>query len=317
MKRKRKNNDIHTNTKGFSLSLRLMRKGLKLLSLISPALTVMVVTRMFCKPARKKIRKKQELFYESGTTDTLRIGGYTVKVLKKGNGRSVFMVHGWGSYGYDMKNVVDALVRKGYQVILPDLPCHGRSSGIFTEQIKVSRVIEELLLHYNAQRPIEQIVTHSWGGTSTLLALDRIYKSNYIGFNIKRMVSVSMPSRLDAVMNIFCMVLNLSEKIKKGLLVNINKIARSDDRSVEEAFPIGLTDLLQVPKFDYLLIHGKRDRAISYANTVRLANKFPQLRTQIDDNMGHMNILMRTSVHEAILSHLAVTTKEKVASMAS
>ena len=98
MKRRKINNDIHTNTKGFSLSLRLLRKGLKVLSQIAPGIAVKVVTKMFLKPSRKKIGEKQQAFYNDGITDTLKIEGHKVKVLRKGSGKPVLIIHGWGSY---------------------------------------------------------------------------------------------------------------------------------------------------------------------------------------------------------------------------
>ena len=280
-----------------------MRTALTLLGTVSTGLTTVIVTRMFCKPARKKIGEKQRLFYKDGITETLRIRGYTIKVFKKGNGKPVYVTHGWGSYGYDMKPLVHTLIKEKYQVILPDLPCHGRSSGRLIDQIEMAKVIEALLLHYNAQSPIEIMVTHSWGGTAALLALDRIMKSDRPGFRIRKMVSVSMPSFPNAITDIFCNTLRLSEPIKKGLALNLVKIARNDHRTVEEAFPIGLTGLLGEARFDYLLIHGKSDAVVSCTNTTRLADAFPHIRTQLEEGLGHVDILKQEKVHAAIIRH--------------
>jgi len=40
-----------------------------------------------------------------------------------------------------MRHIVEALVQNGYQVNMPDMPCHGRSSGTFVDQIEMTKVI--------------------------------------------------------------------------------------------------------------------------------------------------------------------------------
>ena len=270
---------------------------------MSTRLTVHWVTRLFRKPVRKKIRKKQKTFYKSGTTETVKIKGYTIKVFIKGKGKTVYINHGWSSYGYDMKTIANILLEEGYRVVIPDLPCHGRSSGRLTDQLTMSETVETLLLHYHTQTPISYIVTHSWGGAVALLALDRIRKNSHVEFQLEKMISISMPSRPNAIMDIFCDTLDLSEPIRKGLLENIVKIAQSDNRTLESAFPIGLTDLLTPASFDYLLIHGKNDDVVHHNDSILLAEKYPHIKTRIEEDADHINILKSESVHEVIVRH--------------
>ncbi len=283
-----------------------MRRAIKLAEVISPRLAIAWVTRLFRKPARKKIRKKQQLFYKSGNTEILNIKNYTIKVFIKGDGEPVYLNHGWGSYGYDMKTIAHILLEKGYRVIIPDLPCHGRSSGKLTDQVEMSKIVETLLLHYNAQTPLRHIVTHSWGGAVTLLALDRIRAAGHQNINIQKMVSVSMPSEPRAIMNIFCDILDLSETIRKGMVLNMTEIAQNDNRTVEGAFPMGLTALLGSAPFDYLLIHGKDDKVVSYKNSLQLAAKYTHIQTRLKDDLGHIDILKDESAHTEIIRYFEI-----------
>lgn len=258
---------------------------------------------------RTKIGVKQQRFYRSGITEDLTIRGYQVKVFRKGSGKAVYVAHGWNSCGYAMRHIVNALVRNGYQVIMPDMPCHGRSSGVFVDQIEMSKVIEEILLHYNAQLPIEQIVTYSWGGTATLLALDRIKKQSGIGFNIKKMVSLSMPATPEAILGIFIKILALPKGVANGLRRNIAALAEADGRSLEQAFPIGLSKLLKRGQFEYVLLHGKADHAISSDNCIALAKKYAHLRTRLYDGFGHHDIIKDSRIVKAVIDHLGRRAK--------
>ena len=305
MKQMTQSNNIHTNTQQLNPTLSLIKKGLNVSTKVSKRLTIKMVTRMFCKPSRQKMKRKHEVFYQQGKTDTLSIRGFEVKVLRLGKGKPVYISHGWGSLGYNMRPIVEALVEEGYEVILPDLPCHGRSSGTFINQIEMSKVVQELLLHYNLEKPLEHIVTHSWGGTATLLAMDSIRRDGYIGFKVKKMVSVSMPSSPDAIMNIFCNILGLSEEVKRGLYRNVSEMARKDGRTLKEAFPMGLEDLLAKPQFEYTLIHGKKDKAIPFTNSVELAEKYPHISDHYMDELAHTDILRDERVQRKIISQLA------------
>lgn len=297
-------NNIHTNTNQLSTGLSFVKKGLGISTKISKGMTTQIVTRMFCKPSRQKMKRKHHIFYQQGHTDTLTIKGFKVKVLRVGQGTPVYVSHGWGSLGYNLRPLVEALVQAGYEVILPDLPCHGRSSGTFINQIEMSKVVKELLLHYNSEKPLEYIVTHSWGGTVTLLAMDAIRRSGISDFKVKKMVSVSMPSSPEAIMDIFCDILDLSSKIKRGLYQNISAMAGRDGRTLDEAFPIGLNDLLENPTFEYVLIHGEEDKAIPYTNSVELATAYPHLSTIFMDGLGHIDILKDAQVQSEVVSHL-------------
>ena len=305
MKQMTQSNNIHTNTHELNPALSLIKKGLKVSNDISKRLTIKIVTRMFCKPSRQKMKRKHEVFYQQGKTDTLIIKGFEVKVLRVGKGKPVYISHGWGSLGYNMRPIVEALVNEGYEVILPDLPCHGRSSGTFINQIEMSKVVQELLLHYNSIKPIKHIVTHSWGGTATLLAMDSIRRDGHTEFKVKKMVSVSMPSSPNAIMNIFCEILGLSEEVKRGLYRNVSDMARKDGRSLEKAFPMGLENLLENPQFEYTLIHGKKDKAIPFTNSIELAEKYPHISTHYMDELAHTDILRDEQVQRKIISQLA------------
>lgn len=301
--------NLHTITEDIPTAVKYMRRGIGFINSISEAATIKLVTKLFCKPVQMKLKAKHQKWYQSGTTDVLHIQGYRIKVLRKGSGKAVYVAHGWNSCGYAMRHIVDALVNEGYQVIMPDMPCHGRSSGVFVNQIQMSKVIEEILLHYNAQSPIEQIVTYSWGGTATLLALDRIRKQNRVGFNIKRMVSLSMPAIPETILGIFIRTLALPKAVAKGLRRNIAAVAEADGRSLEQAFPIGLNKLFEREYFDYLLLHGKADSAISAENSVILAKKYTHLTTRFYEGLGHHDIVKDTSVILAVLNHLEGNTK--------
>lgn len=304
MSKRNNTNDIHTNTEKLPFAIKALRIAIKGMNIISSDLAVSFTTKLFCKPQRTPMKAKHEAFYNTGKTETLNIRGFEVKMFVKGNGPLVFVNHGWNSLGYAMRNIVNELTEKGYKVVMPDMPCHGRSSGTYVDQIEMGFVLEEILLHYNSIQPIQNIVTHSWGGTATLLALDNLYKKCPNELSIQKMVAISMPSNSNAIMDIFCETLDLPAPVRMGLSTNLELITFKANRTLAEAFPITMNSLLRYPPFEILLIHDKKDMAIDCKNSIELAAKFPKVELQLTDNLGHINILKDEVVRQLAVNHL-------------
>ena len=305
MSNRNKANDIHTNTQELPLAIKAVRLAIKGMNMVSSDWATAFTTKLFCKPQRTKVKAKHEAFYSTGETETLSIRGFEVKIFTKGNGPLVFVNHGWGSWGYSMKDIANDLIGKGYSVVMPDMPCHGRSSGRLIDQIEMGFVLEEILSHYNAIQPIQNIVTHSWGGTATLLALDNLYKKYPNEFNIQQIVAISMPSSSNAIMDIFCKILDLPTRVQKGLALNLEIIASKDNRILAQAFPIEMTDLLRCPPFKLLLIHDQNDQAINCKNSIQLVAKFPNIQLHLTEDLGHIHILKNKEVIQLTANQLS------------
>jgi len=164
--------DIHTHEKGVSFQLRMMRGYLRCMETIHFGKAKQTTINLFCRPQVTKIKQIHEDFYLSGKTTNVYSGGYDVKVWTKGKGPVVFVCHGWNSKGANMRHLIEKMLDKGFKVIVPDLPCHERSGGKYVNQVQMSLVLKDLLTYFNGIQKLDYLVTHSWGETATLLAMD-------------------------------------------------------------------------------------------------------------------------------------------------
>jgi pimeloyl-ACP methyl ester carboxylesterase len=89
-------------------------------------------------------------------------------VTEWGAGPGLLLVHGWGESSGSMWPFVDDLVAAGFRVIATDLPAHGQSSGTRTNYFACAGAVLTVGL---AAGPIAGMLTHSFGGPVSLLAL--------------------------------------------------------------------------------------------------------------------------------------------------
>ena len=296
--------------KSVPTAVRAMRFTLKALELVAPPLAVRLIDKLFRTPQRTPQRASHRAFYATGINETLHIRGFDVRVYRRGQGPAVCILHGWSSMGYRMRRLADMLVATGYQVIVPDLPCHGRSSGKGSHQVEIAKVMKDLFLHYNATTPIEYLVTHSWGGTVAHLALDGMRREG-LSLPLKRVVALSMPTRLSSVLGLFRRYLDLSPRLMASLENTLQQIAASDERTTDEAFPMGFDRLYEDADFDLLLIHDVDDDKVASHDSIRLMRKHDRIELVLTQGLGHHRIVNDGDVHQHILKHFSAVERSK------
>lgn len=94
----------------------------------------------------------------------IRIDGLNVNYLATGEGQPFLILHGWGSNSLKWQKVADILSRKGFKVIVPDLPGFGKDNelnsawGLDDYVVFVEKFVSEI--------GIEKFILagHSFGG---------------------------------------------------------------------------------------------------------------------------------------------------------
>lgn len=297
-----KSKNIHTSTNHKSIKLISLQLFIKLLTYCNYNSALRLVTKLFCSPIKRPLGAKQIAFYQTGVTLNLTIGTHDIKVLKKGKGPCIYLSHGWNSNGFRMRHLADYLVEQGFTVLIPDLPCHGRSSGKVIDQIEAAKVVKELLLALNQHIKIQHICTHSWGGTVTLLALDMLREENKVAnLKLDSIVTISLPSHYQSIIKIFTESLNLNTKLSLGLIEQLKVISQKDNRGLKEAFPIGLDKLMQsLIDVPIMMIHDINDEVISYHNSNLMKKRYPFIKLHITQNNTHSNIIKNKEIQSNI-----------------
>jgi pimeloyl-ACP methyl ester carboxylesterase len=139
----------------------------RFLSPVLPGLGVRLLCRVF-RPRRRQLREEQapflagaELFSFASagalTGHTIQLQGY-----RWGSGpRTVLLVHGWEGSPVDFRDLVPALLSRGYAVAAFDMPAHGRSDGFETNLVEMRQALADCIR--TAGRPYA-VVAHSMGG---------------------------------------------------------------------------------------------------------------------------------------------------------
>ena len=277
-----------------------MKGWVRTLSAIAPSMAIRQVTKLFTKPQGAKAGSKHATYYGAGQNEVRQIRDYQVHLHHRGEGQRVLLVHGWNSMGYHLRQLAHVLATQGFEVIIPDLPGHGKSTKGAIDPIEVSRVLEELMLRLNSEKEIDYIVSQGWGGTATLLALDRC-----IGhLNIKRIVAMSMPATPDAMLDSFAERLELIEEVEKGLRISLDQIARKDGRALEETFPMGMPNLLSISAFDMFLIHDVEDSVVPAENSLSLGERYPAVHVKLTTGLDHYAMPRYAEIHNEVLKCL-------------
>jgi pimeloyl-ACP methyl ester carboxylesterase len=109
-----------------------------------------------------------------------------------------------------MLAIADALVALGHEVIVFDLPAHGRSSGKSTNLVACSRALNALLDHVGGA---DMIIAHSFGGAVTAYTLSRL-RPRGLGADGK-IILLASPNQLSSVTASFSRAMGLSKAAQK------------------------------------------------------------------------------------------------------
>lgn len=154
------------------VGIRYIRAKFKILSSFSKKKAAEKAFELFCTPQYRNISELPPVFEQAEKIRFLfqqfTIIGYR---WNRGSGRKAMIIHGFESSVVNFDRYIDALIKKGYEVLAFDAPAHGRSSG---RQI-TAVIYKDLIRHvYDQYGPIQTFIAHSFGGLAVCLALSEI-----------------------------------------------------------------------------------------------------------------------------------------------
>ena len=129
----------------------------KTMRVIAPDLSKQIARKIFLTP--KRIKHKWPSHVKQFNTRT-RYGN--VKTYKYGQGKCIWLVHGWSSCAFDFWPLMQKLAERGYSCIAFDFPAHGLSQGkqsSLPQMIKAFEDVSSSLFEPN------MVITHSMGAS--------------------------------------------------------------------------------------------------------------------------------------------------------
>jgi pimeloyl-ACP methyl ester carboxylesterase len=257
------------------------------LSRVSPGAAGRLALRLFCTPRRHHRPTWEADIADAGTR--VHVGPH-LAARAFGSGPLVLLVHGWEGRGTQLGRFVEPLVRAGFRVIAVDLPAHGDSAGRTTDLIECTEAVRKVGRDVG---PLAAVVTHSFGGAITTLALER-------GLDASAVVLIASPSSIDDVLRRFEKLIGLSRAAAHAFRTEIQHRTRVKLADVEIFERVAR---LNVPA---LIVHDRGDGEVPFHDAERLAARWPGATLVPTEGLGHRRILKDDDVIRRAVAFVAV-----------
>ncbi|MCZ8332210.1 MAG: alpha/beta hydrolase [Flavobacterium sp.] len=259
----------------------------KFLEAISPKLAMLFAAKLFVRPIKHKIPKRELHMVQKSKQTILFVPSINKKIniYEYGNNeKKILMVHGWSGRGTQMLKIADKMLELGYAIISFDAPAHGKSDGKTTIMTEFIASILEIEKQFG---PFEFAIGHSLGGMSILNAI----KQN---LNVKKAIIIGSGDIIQDVIDDFIQKLQLKPKI--GLLLK-NHFEKKYNEPMENYSASFSAKSVTIP---VLIIHDKDDDDVAIKAAHNIHKHLKNSTLMITEGLGHRKILGDTKVIESI-----------------
>ncbi|MCK4834011.1 MAG: alpha/beta hydrolase [Gammaproteobacteria bacterium] len=276
------------------MTLKLIQLGFRLGGYLSPKIAGRIAYNMWLTPTRFKTPASEQSALESAVIEYHSINSRDIAAFTWGQAETtdkgtILLVHGWSGRGTQLGSFVGPLVDAGYRVISFDAPAHGKSSGKQTNLYEISDTILALQEIYG---PFESVITHSFGGPCTALAITHGLKTN-------RVVTISPPATTLGLVHKFSDALQLNRRTRKNL---VDSIANTFGSHIwEELSMMNLIKKIDMPR---LIIHDTHDIDVPWEEGQAVAKAWNDAPFISTTGLGHRRILRDDAVIESALAFL-------------
>src|SRR5688572_29852642 len=219
------------------------------LGLISPRLSGRPASTLWFTPWRlpqseRSRARESEWLREARPFQVAGLKGFVA-----GNGPVVLLAHGWGGWASRLGAFVRPLVETGHQVVGMDLPAHGSSPGRRTNPFEMADALLEVS---RSAGPVHALISHSFGGIVSLLAMER-------GLKPGAAVFLSPALRSDHVRDRFAELFKLRPPVMDALVRVIDERFGSEVWEHLDARRIAYRLASRGPDVPVLIAHDPED----------------------------------------------------------
>ena len=204
-----------------------------------------------------------------------------------GEGKTILLVHGWGSRASHLGHIGRLLSKVGFRVVAFDAPAHSSSS--VTPRKEASNMFEycrAISAVAQTTGPLHAAIGHSFGAITALFAAAGLSVFRDYRITVDFLVLVSMPRNVAMVLDSFCRRNELASAQRAEL-----------QESLEEEFAFAVDDYsadlaLQGLAGEVLLVHDENDEEFPITSIRSLHAAFPKTQLFATSGAGHQKILM-------------------------
>lgn len=294
-----KNNEIPLSrgtvkTRPDPLILRMLQKFFEIAGPVSPGLTGRLAYNLWLTPTRFKTPVSEQATLRSAAVEFHRINSKNIATFSWGGSESdsrpsILLVHGWSGRGTQMGPFVEPLIDAGYRVISFDAPAHGKSSG---KQTTLYEISDTVLAMQEIFGEFEAVITHSFGGPCTALAITH-------GLKINRFVCIAPPATTLGLIDKFSEALHLTSKTTANL---VDRMATAFGSHIWEA--LSMKNKVKEIDVPGLVIHDAHDTDVSWEEGQVVAYAWNNAPLIITSGLGHRRILRDNGVIESAIKFI-------------
>ncbi|MBY0487413.1 MAG: alpha/beta hydrolase [Flavobacteriaceae bacterium] len=263
----------------------------KLLEVISTKLVTKFAAKLFTRPIKYKIPKREFNMDKASVQETFLVPSINKEIIVYHYGKSdkkILLVHGWSGRGTQLVKIADELLNLGYSTISFDAPAHGKSNG---NSSIMSEFIASILELEKKFGPFEFAIGHSLGGMSILNAIREKLK-------VRKVVIIGSGDIIQDIIDDFIKKLKLNPEIgiklrehfEKKYGVEMNYYSASN-AAKEVLIPV-------------LIIHDENDVDVNIKAAYNIKENLNISDLMITKNLGHRKILGNTEVIKRIVEFI-------------
>jgi len=259
---------------------KLVQFGFRTIGSIAPKQAARVAYRLFSTPRSRAKHRRSDEILESARIFEFLYGSYLLKGYEWGSGeQTILLVHGWESRGTALRTFVPQLVEAGYRVVAFDGPAHGDSEGESTNLSHFGGAVRAIIRQLG---DVEGIITHSFGGASTVYALGSIDPS----ISIEKLVLIAVPSSMIKVWEDTARLFRLPMKAKQYMkqLLEQKVGQRLENVTVSES-----ESAVQIR--ETLIVHDKTDHVVPFAEAEKIIHGWTSAHLLVSEGYGHFRLM--------------------------
>lgn len=263
----------------------------KLLEVISTKLVTKFAAKLFTRPIKHKIPKREFHMEKESIQEIVFVPSINKEIVVYHYGKSekkILLVHGWSGRGTQLVKIADELLNLGYSTISFDAPAHGKSKGTSSIMVEFIASILELEKQFGT---FEFAIGHSLGGMAILNAIREKLK-------VRKVVLIGSGDIIQDIIDDFIKKLELKPEIgiklrehfEKKYGVEMNYYSASN-AAKEVLIPV-------------LIIHDENDVDVNVKAAYNIKENLKISELMITKNLGHRKILGNNEVIQSIVTFI-------------
>jgi esterase/lipase len=278
-----------------NIQLYILRLYFKLVSLFAPKFAGAKAFKLFQKVRIKKIRKREEDFYNKANHFIVVLNKEDINCYELGAGNSdiVFLLHGWESNAGSLSKFAYQLAENNYRVISFDLPGHANYNLKYTNLAECKNAFINVIDFIKPNKPFS-VLSHSFGSAVSAYTLSNL------NYKIDKLVFLTSPNSILEIFTDFKKLIGLPNTAFSYLLEKADLLAN------EKIKYFSIDEKLKHFSFSkLLLIHDEYDKIIPFKNSEEIKTMHKVNSVLIKHKrIGHYKMLWNQNIIDETLLFL-------------